>query len=109
MSDLTISELQSANYRRNKEWDPQEKLTGLFFATELAGEVGEACNVVKKLYRESLDIPGSRATDTQLGEELADVIIVACLLANYFDLNLDQIIRDKFNATSDKIGFKVFL
>jgi NTP pyrophosphatase (non-canonical NTP hydrolase) len=44
---------------------------------ELAGEAGEACNVIKKLERERLGMPGSRDTVAHLAEELADVIICA--------------------------------
>lgn len=106
---LTIETLQSKNYDRNKIWDPEEKLTPLFFAAELAGEVGEACNVVKKLEREKLGLRGSRDTIEHLGEELADVIIVACLLANQFDIDLDDAICEKFNKTSNLLQLGVTL
>jgi len=52
MIDLAIQQFQMHNKERNKVWDPEAKLTPLFFAVELAGEVGEACNIVKKLERE---------------------------------------------------------
>ena len=106
---LTINELQTANYERNKHWDPAEVLNGAFFATELAGEVGEACNIVKKLERERLGVPGSRDTIEHLAEELADVLICVCLLANYYDIELNDITRDKFNRSSLKLKFPVLL
>jgi len=103
----TINELQNALADRNRTWDPDFKLDLSFFACELAGETGEACNVVKKILREKLGIKGSRATMQDLKDELEDVIICAALVANAAGINLDP--ADKFNATSRKIGINVFL
>lgn len=72
--------LREANERRQKEWDPNNKLPLSFRFCELAGEVGEVCNVLKKLEREQLGIPGSRATSFMLMEELADVAICVDIL-----------------------------
>lgn len=110
-SENFLAQLSDANFLRGKLWDPDNKLTPLFFATELAGEVGEACNVVKKIARENHGLPGSRATLEDLREELSDVIICVSLLANSLgigtDLHLDVV--KKFNKTSDKLGFAVRL
>lgn len=99
-----LENLQLANAERNKHWDPKNQLDGLFFATELAGEIGEACNVVKKIEREARGLPGSRATLAQLAEEIADGIICLSLLANYYGIDLPPAVVDKFNKTSRKIG-----
>lgn len=108
MSDL-LQTLRRANQLRNKEWDPDEVLDEAFFAVELAGETGEACNVVKKIIRQSLGLPGSRSDVNMLAEELADVVIVVDLLANCFNIDLSKAIVEKFNKTSDKIGLSVKL
>src|SRR6266852_2876118 len=71
---------------------------------ELAGETGEACNVIKKLERERLRLRGSRATVAQLAEELADVVIVVDLIASRLNIDLSYAIEQKFNATSAKVG-----
>jgi NTP pyrophosphatase (non-canonical NTP hydrolase) len=94
--------LRFANYARQTEWDPAGQITLTYRATELAGETGEACNVIKKLERERLGIRGSRATKEQLAEELADIIICVDLLAMDLGIPLADAIRDKFNATSEK-------
>jgi len=94
---------------RQREWDPEGKLTLAFFAVELAGEAGEACNVVKKLERERLGLRGSRATVEQLAEELADVVIVAELLAVRAGVDLDAAVRQKFNEVTRNLGLSVFL
>ncbi|WP_398473694.1 MazG-like family protein, partial [Tardiphaga sp.] len=66
---------------RQAEWDSGNQITVTYRANELAGEMGEACNIIKKLERERLGIRGSRATVEQLAEELADVVICADLIA----------------------------
>src|SRR6185312_713091 len=72
---VKFKSLREANAARQLEWDSGGKLDGLFKATELGGEVGEALNVVKKLERERMGLPGSRDTIEHLGQELADVLI----------------------------------
>lgn len=96
--------LRSANEARQKEWDPGDNITLAYRGNELAGEVGEACNIIKKLERERIGIRGSRATKEQLAEELADVVICADLIAMHEGIDLDPAVQAKFNATSEKLG-----
>lgn len=70
-------------------------------AKATAGEVGEACNVIKKLERERHGWRGSRATVGQLAEELADVVICADLAAPAAGVDLEEAVRAT-NATSAK-------
>lgn len=105
----THSTLRAANIARQKEWDPAGSLSLTFRSTELAGEVGEACNVVKKIERERLGIAGSRATKEQLAEELADVVICTDLIAMAEGIDLNEAIAAKFNATSEKVGLSTRL
>lgn len=104
-----LERLREANETRQKEWDPSDKITLSYRGNELAGEVGEACNVVKKLERERLGIRGSRDTTEHLAEELADVIICADLIAMQAGVDLAQAVYEKFNATSRKIGLKTLI
>ena len=101
--------LRAANEARSKEWQgadgvalPPPDLS--FRGNELAGETGEACNVIKKLERERLGFRGSRETIAHLAEELADVVICADLVAMSAGIDLDMAVRRKFNATSAKVG-----
>lgn len=96
--------LRSANQARQQEWDQDNRITIEYRGNELAGEVGEACNVIKKIARERLGIRGSRASLAQLAEELADVVICADLIAMDAGISLARAIADKFNATSEKYG-----
>jgi NTP pyrophosphatase (non-canonical NTP hydrolase) len=86
------------------EWCPQGQPDLSFRGNELAGETGEACNVIKKLERERLGYRGSRDTIEHLAEELADVIIVADMIACDAGFELGPAIIAKFNATSEKYG-----
>lgn len=96
--------LRWANAMRHEEWAKGVEISMLYRANELAGEVGEACNVVKKIERERLGMPGSRETIERLAEELADVIICVDLLAMDCGIDLWRAVEDKFNKTSEKVG-----
>lgn len=110
---LTFEELREADTARQKEWwanAPGGVRPSLsYHGNELAGEVGEACNVIKKLERERLGVPGSRATKQQLADELADVIICVDLIAQAEGIDLDEALVAKFNATSEKVGLRTRL
>lgn len=108
MTDVTLAQLRAANVARQAEWTPDPaNQPGLAFRTiELVGEAGETANTVKKLLRERAGWAGSRVGLTALAEELADVVICADLLALTAGLDLGSAVRAKFNATSDKHGFK---
>jgi NTP pyrophosphatase (non-canonical NTP hydrolase) len=105
----TFSTLRDANRERHKEWFKDKEVSLLFRATELAGEVGELCNVIKKLERERLGVKGSKATLEQVADELADVVISADLLGMQFGINIGEAIERKFNATSTKYRLKTKL
>lgn len=107
-----LEKLFIANEARNKLWDPKNQFTPLFFATELAGEIGELCNVVKKHERARLGLPGSQSSAFAFQEELADSFIVLVLLAQSYGItkeDIQEIIAVKFNQTSAKHGFPVMI
>jgi NTP pyrophosphatase (non-canonical NTP hydrolase) len=102
----TYPTLRTANEARQIEWDKDNNISLSYRGNELAGEVGEACNVIKKLERERLGIRGSRASKGQLAEELADAVICVDLIAMQAGIDLEAAVRDKFNATSEKYGLE---
>lgn len=55
----SFAELRHANAVRAKEWTGDDIVSLSFRGNELAGETGEACNVIKKLERERLGYIGS--------------------------------------------------
>lgn len=122
---LTFNNLRFRNVQRNKEWDPDGQITGAFRALEFSGEVGELiemvtislltslsitsgriANMVKKIERERMGLPGSRVTLFELSNEFADAQITLDLLAMHYSIDLGYATRLKFNATSEKMGFK---
>ena len=122
-SEHSYPTLRRANKARQIEWDKNGDITPAYRGNELAGEMGEAleraldlivlaaaagklANTIKKLERERLGIGGSRSTVEQLTEELADIVICTDLVAMTYDIDLEQATRDKFNATSEKVGLK---
>lgn len=96
--------LRAANSARQTEWTGDVRVGLAFRGVELAGETGEACNIIKKLERERLGFVGSRGTVEQLADELADVVICADLAAMDAGIDLQAAIVRKFNATSEKVG-----
>lgn len=100
---MKFSDLRDANQARQKEWDSDSSITLSFRGNELAGEVGEACNIVKKIERQRLGLRGTRATKQELADELADVIICADLIAMHEGIDLLGVaVPEKFNKTSTK-------
>lgn len=83
---------------RLKAWEgPHSEAFGLsFYSNELVGEIGEACNIIKKLHREDAGVPGSRDTFEHLGQELADCLICTrnLWIKSGVDLNPDHMKHD---------------
>lgn len=98
---LDFEELRSYVAAREVEWDAARVMTLAHRGNELAGEVGEACNVIKKLERTRLGVRGKPATVADLADELADVIICTFLTANHAGIDLAVAVVRKFNETSD--------
>ena len=76
-----------------------------------AGEMGEACNIAKKMLRHRDGVAGNKGADLdldalrkKLARELADAIIYADLVAASQGIDLGETIRETFNAKSEEIG-----
>lgn len=112
MSDSFLDELRVANVARVPDfktgpldaWSPAER------GNELAGEVGELCNELKKLLRwqKGGKHPGPDYLE-RIKDELGDVIICADLIGAQLEIDIVDAVRNKFNKTSDKIGSQVKL
>ena len=101
---LTYHTLREANRERQQQRDTGNQIDLSYRGNELAGEVGEVCNLIKKLERERLGIRGSRASVGELAKELADVVICVDLIAMMMGIDLDEAVMLKFNETSEKVG-----
>lgn len=103
---LTIKNLQLINKLRcNKDFRPVDDWSLPQYGNAIAGEVGELCNIIKKMDR--LNVPGDSELSTEdIGKELADIICYACLIASRADLNLEDCIKQKFNEVSKRVDSK---
>jgi NTP pyrophosphatase (non-canonical NTP hydrolase) len=114
---VTLSRLQAMSNLRKNRWHEGDSRpwSTLEWAGAMCGEAGEAANVAKKLLRIDLGLRGNEASERvvtdraalvgRLANEIADTIIYASLLAAAEGIDLEQAIRDKFNAKSDEMGF----
>src|SRR5262245_56349155 len=101
---LNFEQLRRANVKRCTEsFHPLSAWTVLEWAGAMCGEAGEAANVAKKCRRLATtrhacreDEKDARALEKQLGEELADLVIYADLLAASIGLDLGEAIKAKF-------------
>jgi NTP pyrophosphatase (non-canonical NTP hydrolase) len=79
------------------------------WACAITGEMGEACNIIKKLNRVRDGIPGNKESSEELmehlKEELADVAIYLDLLVQAIGADLDTIREAKFKKKSADIGY----
>lgn len=115
MTGLTIEQITEASRTRTKRWHTEdtEPWSLADWGNAMGGECGEAQNVIKKIRRIQTGTMGAHngaETDraklrAKLGEELADTILYAVLVAIEEDIDLAQSIIDKFNLVSEESGF----
>ncbi len=102
-SGLTFDELRQKVFDRSIE--AYANIMGTkdlsYFGNAIAGEVGEACNIIKKMER------GDTIPASELGKELADIVVYADIIAAKNGLSLGTCVRNKFNEVSDRIGSDV--
>ena len=113
MSEKTLSfeRLREANislveevFHPIAEWSPTD------WACAAAGEMGEACNLVKKMRRNMVTVESYPLQFREaILEELADTVIYLDLLAERLGLSLADAVRKKFDHVAAKNGSKVRL
>lgn len=110
MDDLTFERLRDFNIQRSKSWMSDTVWTSSDWGMATAGELGEACNAAKKLKRIEDGLSGNKPGETKeylqqnLADELGDTVIYLDLWAKHHGIDLGKAVRDKFNATSKRIG-----
>jgi len=114
---LTFNTLREANTRRlpqfkNAKGEPaHSKQDGSDWSlndwlTAVAGELGEAANLLKKIRRGDFGINQARP---ELSDELADVVTYLDILAKQCGIDLGQATITKFNRVSERVGSNVFI
>ena len=111
MNGLTFSRLHDTSLARCQRWHPGgiHDWSLSDWGVALVGEIGEACNIIKKLNRERDGIAGNQELSSELrdklSDELADSLIYLDLLASAAGVDLEKAVVDKFNSVSVKMGF----
>ena len=68
-----------------------------YWGCALAGEVGELCNLIKKLERD-----GQKIEINHFAEELADIFIYTQLIAEVFEIDLEEAILNKIEIVKKR-------
>lgn len=81
-------------YAIHKTWPSLTVDDAIMF---LASEAGKVCDARLRTNKNYLR---NNERDTDIGEELADVVFMAFRVADTLSINLDYIIKEKFGAKS---------
>lgn len=110
---LTFKELREKNNERQLFWGGVDNWLLVDWSNAVAGEVGEAANVVKKLRRIDLGTTGNHKSPEELREqlklEIGDIGVYLDLFARAAGLTLEECVTAAFNSKSDELGFPVKL
>lgn len=114
---LDLAALRPLNVQRaTKGFKCYDNQPLTYWTTALAGEVGELCNMIKKMQRvERGGVDGGSSynardiTREMLKEEIGGIAIYLDLLASLLDISLEEAIIDTFNSKSVKYGFREFI
>ena len=117
MKALTFQDLTKANLSRCRRWhkDGINDWSPERWLTATCGELGEAANALKKLFRIEDEIASINDADRQIstrkealdkiGGEIADTLIYLDLFASRLGVDLAAEVVKKFNATSRRYKF----
>lgn len=106
---LTFRDLRQANLARREAWRTERDLgawTLPQWGNALCGELGEACNLIKKIDRGDFTLEAGREA---LGEELCDILTYLDLLADCAGIDLEEVTLRKWNAVSERVKSPVRL
>lgn len=108
----TFSTVSETNRRRAIEWHPGglEEWSPAEWGNAAAGEMGELCNVLKKILRADTGIQqASGITREELlamaAQEIGDTFLYLDLIAHRLGLDTYECVRDTFNRVSEREGF----
>ena len=101
---MTFDHFNQKNLERKlQSYGPLDNWSYTDWACAAAGEMGETCNLIKKLRR------GEEIQIEEVTNEIADVVIYLDLLCSRFGESLGEAIQRKFNIVSKRIGSEVTL
>jgi NTP pyrophosphatase (non-canonical NTP hydrolase) len=101
LETVTLREFSRANAARCQDvFHSVDAWSQTDWATALAGEVGEYCNLVKKRRR------GEAIPDQLIADELGDILAYLDLNATAAGLDLSRAAVSKFNAVSERVRWR---
>lgn len=108
---LTLRRLQTESIKRMPEIMAKSSVPSteydMYYSLALAGEVGEFCNLLKKVKRGSRKL--NKCMKKEMRHELADIQIYLVELAEILGVDLEAATIEKFNLVSKKYGCKILL
>lgn len=115
MSEFTFADLSRTNKQRAQRWHKEfpyseDGWIGSDWSNAAAGEMGETCNIVKKMRRIDIGTEGNNTPPRQdlldaLIKEIGDTAVYLDLLAQYYGSDLGECIETAFNQVSEREGF----
>lgn len=106
----SLVEIQAQCYNDSNEWfdvdrEPDQKLSNNlpYMTLALTGEAGELANIVKKLQRGDLELADADVLHA-LCNEIVDVFIYVCNVANIMNLNLGEAYSQKRQFNVERFG-----
>jgi NTP pyrophosphatase (non-canonical NTP hydrolase) len=112
-AELNLKSFREINTQRAVEGFKTYRNVPLsFWGTALAGELGELCNMIKKIERVKMggidagnSYKASDITPAMLEDEFGGIFIYLDLLASLLDVDLEKAIIETFNSKSEQYGF----
>ncbi len=81
-----------------------------YLALNIAGEAGELANLMKKLWRKDPSIAGPEGFAqitpedcAQIGDEIADVVMLCAVLANHLQLDIEAELTRKLQVIDERL------
>lgn len=117
----TFREVSETNHERACVWHPGglDEWSPAEWGNAAAGEMGELCNVLKKILRVDCGIQQAEQNMSgkqeqqyrnvlvqKAAQEIGDTFLYLDLIATRLGLNLEDCVRDTFNRVSEREGFR---
>lgn len=99
---MRIAEIQAQCLEDSERWFPEVAHNLGYMLIAMTGEVGEFCNLFKKLERGSLEL--TEETHVELAMELTDVFIYMCNMAQVMNIDLEKTYMLKRDFNEKRFG-----
>jgi NTP pyrophosphatase (non-canonical NTP hydrolase) len=109
--ELTFPALAAVNIQRCRRWHDPDGWNPQMWGLAAAGEMGECCNALKKLWRhdngiqQNAESPDREKLLQAVATEIGDTVVYLDLLAQRLGLRLEDCVRDTFNRISVRENF----